>query len=331
MLGAARIAREQVIPGIRRSGSGEVVAVSSASGRAGSYAAEVGIPKAYDSHEDLLADADVDAVYIALPNSLHASWIVRAAEAGKHVLCEKPLVVTGEELERVAAAVEAAGVHLAEAFMYRHHPQLATVRELIGAGKIGELVTLDGPAPLLAGPHRGAGHPAAAGHGRRRPPGPRVLPGRPLRWPHGHRSRRRGRRGAPGGRGRHPDGGRAPVRERRGEPGLQLRRPDGEHGHDHRHHRHDHPDRRVPHRPRGRRRHGARHHRRRGPAAPGARRPLRRADPRVRPRGGRPGGPARPTSSTRGAPLAPWPGSRRRPAPPDRRPRPPRHGDDETN
>jgi D-xylose 1-dehydrogenase (NADP+, D-xylono-1,5-lactone-forming) len=143
VLGAARIAREQVIPGIRRSGSGEVVAVSSASGRAGSYAAEVGIPKAYDSHEDLLADADVDAVYIALPNSLHASWIVRAAEAGKHVLCEKPLVVTGEELERVAAAVEAAGVHLAEAFMYRHHPQLATVRELIGAGKIGELVTLE--------------------------------------------------------------------------------------------------------------------------------------------------------------------------------------------
>jgi predicted dehydrogenase len=143
VLGAARIAREQVIPGIRRSGSGEVVAVSSASGRAGSYAAEVGIPKAYDSHEDLLADADVDAVYIALPNSLHASWIVRAAEAGKHVLCEKPLVVTGEELDRVAAAVEAAGVHLAEAFMYRHHPQLATVRELIGAGKIGKLVTLE--------------------------------------------------------------------------------------------------------------------------------------------------------------------------------------------
>jgi predicted dehydrogenase len=143
VLGAARIARKQVIPGIRRSGRGEVVAVSSASGRAGSYAAELGIPQAYDSHEELLADADVDAVYIALPNSLHATWIVRAAEAGKHVLCEKPLVITGEELDRVEAAVGAAGVHLAEAFMYRHHPQLATVRELIDAGKVGELVALE--------------------------------------------------------------------------------------------------------------------------------------------------------------------------------------------
>jgi D-xylose 1-dehydrogenase (NADP+, D-xylono-1,5-lactone-forming) len=142
VLGTARIAREQVIPGIRRSGCGEVLAVSSASGRAGAYAAELGIPKAYVSHDDLLADADIDAVYIPLPNSLHASWIVRAARAGKHVLCEKPLVLTGAQLDEVEAAVGAAGVYLAEAFMYRHHPQLATVRELLGAGEVGELVTL---------------------------------------------------------------------------------------------------------------------------------------------------------------------------------------------
>jgi D-xylose 1-dehydrogenase (NADP+, D-xylono-1,5-lactone-forming) len=82
VLGAARIARQQVIPGIRRSGRGEVLAVSSASGRAGSYAEELGIPRAYDTHEDLLADPDIDAVYVALPNSSHASWIVRAARAG---------------------------------------------------------------------------------------------------------------------------------------------------------------------------------------------------------------------------------------------------------
>jgi predicted dehydrogenase len=143
VLGAARIAREQVIPGIRRSGCGEVVAVSSASGRAGAYAAELGIPRTYESHEDLLSDAGVDAVYIALPNSLHAGWIVRAAQAGKHVLCEKPLVLTVAEMGEVEAAVDAAGVHLAEAFMYRHHPQLATVRELLASGRVGELVALE--------------------------------------------------------------------------------------------------------------------------------------------------------------------------------------------
>ena len=142
VLGAARIAREQVIPAVRRSGCGEVVAVSSASGRAGSYAADLGIPRAFDTHEELLADPEVDAVYIALPNALHASWIVRAARAGKHVLCEKPLVLGTGELAEVEAAVEESGVHLAEAFMYRHHPQLATVRELIAAGEIGELVAM---------------------------------------------------------------------------------------------------------------------------------------------------------------------------------------------
>jgi D-xylose 1-dehydrogenase (NADP+, D-xylono-1,5-lactone-forming) len=142
VLGAARIAREQVIPAVRRSGCGEVVAVSSASGRAGSYAADLGIPRAFDTHEELLADPEVDAVYIALPNALHAPWIVRAARAGKHVLCEKPLVLGTGELAEVEAAVEESGVHLAEAFMYRHHPQLATVRELIAAGEIGELVAM---------------------------------------------------------------------------------------------------------------------------------------------------------------------------------------------
>ena len=142
VLGAARIAREQVIPAVSRSGCGEVVAVSSASGRAGSYAADLGIPRAFDTHEELLADPEIDAVYIALPNALHAPWIVQAARAGKHVLCEKPLVLGTGELAEVEAAVEESGVHLAEAFMYRHHPQLATVRELIAAGEIGERVAM---------------------------------------------------------------------------------------------------------------------------------------------------------------------------------------------
>ncbi|MCW2636760.1 MAG: Gfo/Idh/MocA family oxidoreductase [Blastococcus sp.] len=143
VLGAARIAREQVIPAIRRSGCGDVVAVSSASGRGRSYAHELGILRSYDSHEDLLADPGVDAVYIALPNSLHAAWIMRSAQAGKHVLCEKPVVLGSAELDQVDAAVRAAGVHLAEAFMYRHHPQLATVRTLLGAGEVGDLVAME--------------------------------------------------------------------------------------------------------------------------------------------------------------------------------------------
>jgi xylose dehydrogenase (NAD/NADP) len=143
VLGAARIARKQVVPAIRRAGAGEVVAVSSASGRAPDFAAELGIARHYGTHEDLLADPDVDAVYLALPNSSHAEWIVRAAEAGKHVLSEKPIVLGTAQLDAVEQACERAGVQLAEAFMYRHHPQLTRVRELLDEGAIGELVAVE--------------------------------------------------------------------------------------------------------------------------------------------------------------------------------------------
>lgn len=142
ILGAARIARQQVIPAIRRAGAGDVVAVSSASGKAGSYAAELGIPRAYASHEELLADPEVESVYIALPNSHHAEWIIRAAQAGKHVLCEKPLVLGPDELDAVDRAARESGVVLAEAFMYRHHPQLATARKLLTEGALGDLVAV---------------------------------------------------------------------------------------------------------------------------------------------------------------------------------------------
>ena len=142
VLGAARIAREQIIPAIRRSGCGEVFAVSSASGRARSYADELGLHRAYDSHVELLADPDVDAVYVALPNALHAQWIVRAARAGKHVLCEKPLVLDERELDEVDEAVAASGVQLTEAFMYRHHPQLARLRGMLSSGALGDLVAV---------------------------------------------------------------------------------------------------------------------------------------------------------------------------------------------
>jgi predicted dehydrogenase len=102
-------------------------------------AAEFGIPRAYGSYRELLQDADVDGVYIGLPNSLHAEWSIRAAQAGKHVLCEKPLARTAAAAENVAAACRAAGVIVMEAFMWRHHPQHARVVELIRQGAVGDV------------------------------------------------------------------------------------------------------------------------------------------------------------------------------------------------
>lgn len=160
IIGAARIAREQMIPAIARADAGEVVAVSSASGRAGPYAEELGIARAFDSHDLLLADPEVESVYIALPNGHHAEWIQRAARAGKHVLCEKPIVLGPGELEAVEQAAAETGVVVAEAFMYRHHPQLITLRKLLDEGTLGDLVALD--ARLHFGLERAAGAAGAA-------------------------------------------------------------------------------------------------------------------------------------------------------------------------
>lgn len=143
IIGAARIAEQQVIPAIRRADAGAVVAVSSASGKAAPYAERLGIPQAYSSHEALLADPDVESVYIAVPNTAHAEWILRAIDAGKHVLCEKPWVIGTTELETVQRAAQSAGVVVAEAFMYRHHPQLAKLRSMIADGVLGDLVAID--------------------------------------------------------------------------------------------------------------------------------------------------------------------------------------------
>ncbi|MHB1171599.1 MAG: Gfo/Idh/MocA family protein [Lacisediminihabitans sp.] len=143
VLGTARIAEQQVIPAIGRSTNGRVLGVSSGSGRASDYAERLGIERAYPSHDELLADPDIDAVYIPLPNALHRYWTIRAAEAGKHVLCEKPIALSSVELREIEAACVANGVQFAEAFMYRHHPQIAVVRELIADGRIGELVAIE--------------------------------------------------------------------------------------------------------------------------------------------------------------------------------------------
>ena len=112
-------------------------------GKAAAYAAEHHIPNAYGSYEDLLADPEIDAVYISLPNSMHAEWTIKAAQAGKHVLCEKPLVVSLSELDQVEAAAAAAGVTVFEAFMYLHHPQTRTALEMVRSGKLGRLQTIN--------------------------------------------------------------------------------------------------------------------------------------------------------------------------------------------
>jgi predicted dehydrogenase len=140
VLGVADIAVRRVIPAIRATSNNTVVAIASRdTARAQSVAASLGIARAYGTYLDLLGDEGVDAVYIPLPNSLHAEWTVRSAEHGKHVLCEKPMAPTVAECEQMVAACRQAGVTFMEGFMYRFHPQHARVRSLIAAGMIGEV------------------------------------------------------------------------------------------------------------------------------------------------------------------------------------------------
>jgi predicted dehydrogenase len=143
ILSTAKIGRTKVIPGIAGAPSCEVVAIGSRDlAAAQAVAAALAIPRAHGSYEELLADPDVDAVYIPLPNHLHAPWAIRAAEAGKHVLCEKPLALTAAEAETMIAAADRAGVALMEALMYRHHPSWLAVREIVASGRLGDLVAV---------------------------------------------------------------------------------------------------------------------------------------------------------------------------------------------
>ena len=140
VISTANIGRKAVNPAIQASSNGELLAVASRDvSRARECADSDGIPRAYGSYEELLADPDVDAVYNPLPNSLHLEWTVKAAEAGKHILCEKPLALNEAECREMAAAAEANGVKLLEAFMYRFHPRTQRVVEMIRDGVIGEL------------------------------------------------------------------------------------------------------------------------------------------------------------------------------------------------
>ncbi|MFL5927591.1 MAG: Gfo/Idh/MocA family protein [Gaiellaceae bacterium] len=149
VLGAANIARKVVIPSILRAEGVELAAIASESNRAADFLAETSLQTAAGvplrdavracTYDELLADGSIDAVYIPLPNHLHAPWSKRAADAGKHVLCEKPAARTRAEAEDAIEHCVAAGVVWMEAFMYRFHPQWQVVFERLRAGTIGEL------------------------------------------------------------------------------------------------------------------------------------------------------------------------------------------------
>jgi predicted dehydrogenase len=144
ILSTANIAVEKVIPGMRAAKRAEVLGIASRDhARGEATARKLGIPRAYGSYEALLADPDIDAVYVPLPNHLHAQWAIAAARAGKHVLCEKPLAMDAAEAQTIVDAGREAGVVIMEAFMYRQHPSWVAVRELIAAGRIGRLSAVD--------------------------------------------------------------------------------------------------------------------------------------------------------------------------------------------
>jgi predicted dehydrogenase len=145
ILGTAGIAIRKVIPAMQKSDWIEVVAIASRDQRKAREAAStLGIPQAYGSYEELLADPEIEAIYNPLPNQLHVPWSIKAAEAGKHVLCEKPLSVTVAEARNLLAVQQRTGVIIAEGFMVRGHPQWLRARELIAAGAIGDLRSIHG-------------------------------------------------------------------------------------------------------------------------------------------------------------------------------------------
>lgn len=165
LLSTANINR-RLIPAIRLAERSELVAVASRSQEtADAYAAEWSIPQAFSSYEAMLVSGALDAVYISLPNHLHAEWTIKALDAGLHVLCEKPFALTLRDVDEMTAAAERNGRVLAEAFMYRHHPQTKLVGEWVAGGRLGEMVLVRGvfnfkltnPDNIRLAPEKGGG------------------------------------------------------------------------------------------------------------------------------------------------------------------------------
>ena len=145
VLGVAKIATEKVIPAMQRGQWSEVTAIASRDiDKARAAAAKLGIPKSFGSYEELLADKDIDAIYNPLPNHLHVPWSIKAAESGKHVLCEKPIALSAEEARQLIAVRDRTGVKMQEAFMVRTHPQWITVKEIVTSGRIGDVKSMLG-------------------------------------------------------------------------------------------------------------------------------------------------------------------------------------------
>jgi predicted dehydrogenase len=145
ILGVAKIATEKVIPAMQRGQWSEVTAIASRDiNKARTAAAKLGIPKAFGSYEELLADKEIDAIYNPLPNHLHVPWSIKAAEHGKHVLCEKPIALSADEARQLIAVRDRTGVKIQEAFMVRTHPQWMAVKEMVSSGRIGDVKSMLG-------------------------------------------------------------------------------------------------------------------------------------------------------------------------------------------
>jgi predicted dehydrogenase len=166
VLSTANIGVRKVLPAMQRGQLSTVAAIASRDPvRARTIAAQLNIPTAYGSYEELLADPNIDAIYNPLPNQLHVPWTIRAAEAGKHVLCEKPLSMTLAEAHSLLAVRERTGVLIGEAFMIRSHPQWLRVRALLDEGRIGQLRSIaaffsyfnNDPANIRNQPETGGG------------------------------------------------------------------------------------------------------------------------------------------------------------------------------
>jgi predicted dehydrogenase len=145
VLGVANIAVKKVIPAMQLGEWSEVTAIASRDlSKAENASAQLNIPRAYGSYEELLADPEIEAIYIPLPNHLHVEWTIKAAEAGKHVLCEKPISLSVKEGMQLLSVQKRTGVKIEEAFMVRTHPQWVTTLDLIRSGRIGEVSSVMG-------------------------------------------------------------------------------------------------------------------------------------------------------------------------------------------
>ncbi len=167
VLGAAKIALNKVIPGMQKGLYSSIDAIASrSSDRAAEAAQSLGILRSYGNYEDLLADDQIDAVYVPLPNHLHVPWSIRAAEAGKHVLCEKPIALTAAEANKLIAARDKYNVKIQEAFMVTTYPQWLKAREIVTSGELGEILVYQcGFSYNNQGAEQSWNHPECGGGG----------------------------------------------------------------------------------------------------------------------------------------------------------------------